>query len=314
MGLDVPAGRIVLAGATALREIAARRPRARVLMLASEGLTRHARDVGLRPVRTQPHIVFLGRDRRFSHRRLEMAANVVRAGAELVVANPDLVHPGPGGSIVPETGALLAALLASTGPVSYRVVGKPEPALFEAGLALLGLPRCDVAMLGDNPRTDGEGARRFGIRYVDVAGGFFLRIEAETACPPPPAWSPCRRNRAAISIWIPIAMPESSEATRRSPQERFDGVIERLTALRPGLPPTAARIAEFFLGHAAEGVHMSVTEVAERTEASEGSVISLCRLLGARGFQQVKIALARDLVQPVQFIHEISLAATTPGR
>lgn len=99
-------------------------------------------------------------------------------------------------------------------------------------------------------------------------------------------------------------MPESSEATRRSPQERFDGVIERLTALRPGLPPTAARIAEFFLGHAAEVVHMSVTEVAERTEASEGSVISLCRLLGARGFQQVKIALARDLVQPVQFIHE----------
>lgn len=185
MGLDVPAGRIVLAGATALREIAARRPRARVLMLASEGLTRHARDVGLRPVRTQPDIVFLGRDRRFSHRRLEMAANAVRAGAELVVANPDLVHPGPGGSIVPETGALLAALLASTGPVSYRVVGKPEPALFEAGLALLGLPRCDVAMLGDNPRTDGEGARRFGIRYVDVAGGFFLRIEAETACPPP---------------------------------------------------------------------------------------------------------------------------------
>ncbi|MGO4285398.1 MurR/RpiR family transcriptional regulator [Bosea sp. TAB14] len=49
---------------------------------------------------------------------------------------------------------------------------------------------------------------------------------------------------------------------------------------------------------------MSVTEVAERAEASEGSVISLCRQLGARGFQQVKIALARDLVQPVQFIHE----------
>lgn len=49
---------------------------------------------------------------------------------------------------------------------------------------------------------------------------------------------------------------------------------------------------------------MSVTEVAERAEASEGSVISLCRQLGARGFQQVKIALVRDLVQPVQFIHE----------
>uniref|UniRef100_UPI001C30DB9D MurR/RpiR family transcriptional regulator n=1 Tax=Stenotrophomonas sp. GbtcB23 TaxID=2824768 RepID=UPI001C30DB9D len=33
-------------------------------------------------------------------------------------------------------------------------------------------------------------------------------------------------------------------------------------------------------------------------------VIGLCQQLGARGFQQLKIALARDLVQPVQFIHE----------
>ena len=45
-------------------------------------------------------------------------------------------------------------------------------------------------------------------------------------------------------------------------------------------------------------------EVAERTGSSEGSVVGLCQLLGARGFQEVKIALARDLVQPVQFIHE----------
>ena len=82
------------------------------------------------------------------------------------------------------------------------------------------------------------------------------------------------------------------------------GVLDRLQALRANLPPTAARIADFIVAHAAEVVHMSVTEVAERTGASEGSVIALCQQLGARGFQQVKIALARDLVQPVQFIHE----------
>lgn len=84
----------------------------------------------------------------------------------------------------------------------------------------------------------------------------------------------------------------------------LEGALDRLKALRANLPPTAARIADFFIAHAADVVHMSVTEVAERTGASEGSVISLCQQLGARGFQQVKIALARDLVQPVQFIHE----------
>lgn len=183
MGLDVPASRIVLAGATALDDVAARQPGARVLMLASDSLVRHARERGLSPVRTRPELVFLGRDRCFSYKRLALAANAVRAGAGLVVANPDLVHPGPGGMIVPETGALLAALLACTGPVNYRVVGKPEPALFAAGLALLDLPRRAVAMLGDNPRTDGEGARRFGLRYVEIVDGVFPRAHYETACP-----------------------------------------------------------------------------------------------------------------------------------
>ena len=84
----------------------------------------------------------------------------------------------------------------------------------------------------------------------------------------------------------------------------LSGVLERMRALRDDLPPTARRIADFLIDHAADVVHMSVTEVAERTASSEGSVVGLCQQVGARGFQQIKIALARDLVQPVQFIHE----------
>lgn len=82
------------------------------------------------------------------------------------------------------------------------------------------------------------------------------------------------------------------------------GILDRVRAMRPDLPPTAGRIADFIAAHPGDVVHMSVTEVAERTSASEGSVVGFCQSLGARGFQQVKIALARDLVQPVQFIHE----------
>ncbi len=84
----------------------------------------------------------------------------------------------------------------------------------------------------------------------------------------------------------------------------LSGVLERMRALRDDLPPTARRIADFLIDHAADVVHMSVTEVAERTASSEGSVVGLCQQVGARGFQQIKIALARELVQPVQFIHE----------
>jgi DNA-binding MurR/RpiR family transcriptional regulator len=84
----------------------------------------------------------------------------------------------------------------------------------------------------------------------------------------------------------------------------LEGVLARLQAVLPRLAPKARRIADFIASRPSDVVHMSITEVAEATNASEGSVIGLCQQLGARGFQQLKIALARDLVQPVQFIHE----------
>jgi RpiR family carbohydrate utilization transcriptional regulator len=90
----------------------------------------------------------------------------------------------------------------------------------------------------------------------------------------------------------------------RAESIQLSGVLDRIAAIRKELPPTAGRIADFIVANAADVVHMSVTEVAERSASSEGSVIGLCQQLGARGFQQIKIALARDLVQPVQFIHE----------
>jgi len=95
-----------------------------------------------------------------------------------------------------------------------------------------------------------------------------------------------------------------AEDSGKALQQPFGGVLDRLHAIRKDLPPTAGRIADFIMTNAEDVVHMSVTEVAERTGSSEGSVVGLCQLLGARGFQQVKLSLARDLVQPVQFIHE----------
>lgn len=97
-------------------------------------------------------------------------------------------------------------------------------------------------------------------------------------------------------------MPPKSASLSISPP--LEGVIPRLEALKPSLSPVAGRLADFIIANAADVVHMSVTEVAEQAGSSEGSVISLCQRMGARGFQQLKISLARELVQPIQFIHE----------
>lgn len=82
------------------------------------------------------------------------------------------------------------------------------------------------------------------------------------------------------------------------------GLLLRLKHLRRDLPPTADRIAGFIEAHGDEVIRMSITELAERVQAAEGSIISLCRRLGTNGFQELKIMLARDLVEPMRMIQE----------
>jgi RpiR family carbohydrate utilization transcriptional regulator len=88
------------------------------------------------------------------------------------------------------------------------------------------------------------------------------------------------------------------------PNCQISAVLARIETLWPSLGPVGQRIAEFIVTHPQELVHMSVSEVAERTGSSEGSIVGFCKNLGATGFQQIKIALAQEIVQPVQFIHE----------
>jgi 4-nitrophenyl phosphatase len=176
-GLAVPRERIFMAGVEALRHVAAL-GEARVLLLAAPKMRRHARDLGLTLVREEPDLVLLMRDARFTYAKLERAANALRDGARLVVANGDLTHPGPAGRLVPETGALLAALLACVGEQrAMPVLGKPGPLLFQRACDAMGVTPRDAVMIGDNPATDGEGARRLGMRSIIVGAATGLRME-----------------------------------------------------------------------------------------------------------------------------------------
>jgi DNA-binding MurR/RpiR family transcriptional regulator len=81
-------------------------------------------------------------------------------------------------------------------------------------------------------------------------------------------------------------------------------MLLRLRHIGADLPPTARRIAAFILANGEDVIRMSITELAEQTQASEGSVVGLCRRLGASGFQELKVLLAKDLVEPVRRIQE----------
>lgn len=98
------------------------------------------------------------------------------------------------------------------------------------------------------------------------------------------------------------ARPAASDSIRnRGP---LPATLSRIVSLLPSMGAASQRIGEFVIRNPAEVVHMSVSEVAENTDSSEGSVIGFCKMVGATGFQQLKISLAQEIVQPVQYIHE----------
>lgn len=167
-GLPVPAERIVLAGVAALEWVAAARPGARVALHVGAPVADRGQALGLRREDARPDLVLLGRCAGFDYGVLVRISAQLRRGAELVVTNADGAHPGPGGVPVPETGALLAALLAVVPGHAYRLIGKPGPLLFERALAGAGVAPGDALMIGDNPATDGQGARAAGIAFTAV--------------------------------------------------------------------------------------------------------------------------------------------------
>jgi DNA-binding MurR/RpiR family transcriptional regulator len=87
-------------------------------------------------------------------------------------------------------------------------------------------------------------------------------------------------------------------------QAPIENALVRIKVTRPTMAKGAARIADFILEEPARVVKMSVTELAEATGSSEGSIINFAKFLGLSGYQQLKLSLAQESVQPVQFIHE----------
>jgi 4-nitrophenyl phosphatase len=168
LGLKIASERIVLAGEQAIRLVAQRYPGARVCILASPTLTRLAASLGCSVVTQSPDIVVLGRDLHFSYTRLTSVANQLRNGARLIVTNPDQTHPSEDGGITPETGSLMSAVIACTGIEPTCVVGKPEPLLFREALRRLGTDGTTTLVIGDNPLTDGVGAKRLSMRCLLV--------------------------------------------------------------------------------------------------------------------------------------------------
>jgi DNA-binding MurR/RpiR family transcriptional regulator len=90
---------------------------------------------------------------------------------------------------------------------------------------------------------------------------------------------------------------------------KVPGSFVRLQGTYAALRAAEQRVADFILAHPDELIYLTVTELADRTHTSESTVVRLCQKIGYKGYQEFKIVLARDLVEPATAIYAAIEAA-----
>ena len=60
------------------------------------------------------------------------------------------------------------------------------------------------------------------------------------------------------------------------------------------------KIADFLIEHKAEAAGMTVGELARASQTSDATVSRFCRRCGFKGFQDLKLALTRELLEEAQ--------------
>ncbi len=95
------------------------------------------------------------------------------------------------------------------------------------------------------------------------------------------------------------------DAPKRNAQTvKVPGCFVRIQGSYVSLRAAEQRVADFILKNAEELIYLTVTELAERTQTSESTVVRLCQKIGYKGYQEFKIVLARDLVEPTEAIYD----------
>ncbi|MDQ4148798.1 MAG: HAD-IIA family hydrolase [Actinomycetota bacterium] len=138
-------------------------------VVGTAALKNEIEQTGLKVVEGEPgryaEFVVVGGHEDFHYRELRVAALAVRGGARFYATNRDPTFPMPDGPW-PAVGAILSAVEVAAGRTA-KVIGKPEPYMFEAASSLLGT--CHrIAVIGDSPQTDIEGGRRAGMSTILV--------------------------------------------------------------------------------------------------------------------------------------------------
>jgi HAD superfamily hydrolase (TIGR01450 family) len=170
MGCAVTDGDVYTSGMAACRYLNRYMRGKKVFLLGNKYLRSEFRKHGVPIAREDPEVVVVGFDTTLDYEKLSRACALVRSGLPYIATHPDFNCPVPDG-FVPDAGAIIAFIRASTGRMPDYVAGKPNEGIVQGMMELTGFSAEELCICGDRLYTDIATGVNNGMLSVCVLSG-----------------------------------------------------------------------------------------------------------------------------------------------
>jgi len=153
LGLPTPADKIFSSGEATAIYLQKQKPGARVYLVGTPSLKKEFDRFGFELVETQPDFAVLGFDTTLTYEKIWKLCDFITADVPYIATHPDINCPTEDG-FMPDIGAMMAMVAASTGKNPDVIVGKPHVPIVEAIVEKTGFSASEIIMVGDRLYTD----------------------------------------------------------------------------------------------------------------------------------------------------------------
>lgn len=180
LGVSEEDTRVYTAGDATIAYLKKQHSGEKVFLLGTPSLAESFRADGIELSDSHPDLAVIGYDTTLTYARLSAFCQLVRQGLPYIATHPDVNCPSPEGP-VPDIGAMMSLVEASTGRKADVVIGKPNPRIVNALAEEWGIDPEELVMVGDRLYTDIALGQTAGVRTVLVLSGETRREDHENA-------------------------------------------------------------------------------------------------------------------------------------
>ena len=186
LGLSISRDKIMTSGEATAMHVHRQKPNARVYVVGTQSLENEFRDRGFILTEESPDYAILGFDTTLTYAKMWKLCDLVRAGVPYIATHPDFNCPTETG-FMPDIGAMIAFVKASTDREPDLVVGKPNALFVQQAAERTGIPLSEMCMIGDRLYTDIALGATAGISTILVLSGE-TRADEVAASPHQPTY------------------------------------------------------------------------------------------------------------------------------